>query len=88
MAEQRALLQAVQKKHLDRLLAWPNVTAVDVNYKKINQKETDQLCLVIWVRNKKPLNEIAAEEILPREIDGFPIDVVEGEAKLGEEFNW
>ena len=65
-----------------------NVTAVDVNYKKINQKETDQLCLVIWVRNKKPLNEIAAEEILPREIDGFPVDVVEGEAKLGEEFNW
>ena len=88
MAETRAKIKTVQEKHLDRLLAWPNVTAVDINYKTKSGLKTDRLCLVIWVRKKKPLSEIPAREVLPREIDGVPVDVFEGEATLGEGFNW
>ncbi|XP_074619619.1 uncharacterized protein LOC141878552 isoform X2 [Acropora palmata] len=88
MAETRAKIKTVQEKHLDRLLAWPNVTAVDINYKTKGGLKTDRLCLVIWVRKKKPLSEIPAREVLPREIDGVPVDVFEGEATLGEGFSW
>ena len=88
MTDERARLQAVQAKHLDRLLAWPNVTAVDINKRTVGGKQTDQLCLVVWVRTKKPESEIAAEEVLPKEIDGVPVDVYEGEATLGEGFSW
>ena len=86
--EVREKIQAVQKKHLKRLLAWPNVTAVDVNYRRVDGQETNQLCLVIWVRKKKPASEIPAQALLPKEIDGIPVDVFEGEAKLGEGFSW
>ena len=88
MTKERARLQAVQAKHLDRLLAWPNVTAVDINKRTVGGKQTDQLCLVVWVRTKKPESEIAVEEVLPKDIDGVPVDVYEGEATLGEEFSW
>lgn len=88
MAETRAKIKTVQEKHLDRLLAWSNVTAVDINYKTKGGLKTDRLCLVIWVRKKKPLSEIPAREVLPREIDGVPVDVFEGEATLGEGFSW
>ena len=88
MAEERAKIKAVQEKHLDRLLAQPNVTAVDVNYRTKGGEKTDQLCLVIWVRRKSPESGIPAEEVLPREIDGVPVDIIEGEATLGEGFQW
>ncbi|XP_067040719.1 uncharacterized protein [Acropora muricata] len=88
MAEARAKIKSVQEKHLDRLLARPNVTAVDINYKRRGGEKTDQLCLVIWVRIKRPESGIPAEEVLPREIDGVPVDVFEGEATLGKGFQW
>ena len=88
MAEARPKIKDVQEKHLDRLLARPNVTAVDINYRTKGGEKTDQLCLVIWVRRKRPESGIPAEEVLPREIDGVPVDVIEGEATLGEGFQW
>ena len=88
MAEARAKIKAVQEKHLDRLLARPNVTAVDINYRTKGGEKTDQLCLVIWVRRKRRESRISAKEVLPREIDGVPVDVFQGEAKLGEGFHW
>jgi hypothetical protein len=88
MADTTEKLRIVKRKHVNRLLNWPNVTAVDINYKTVRAQKTNDLCLVIWVREKKPESEIPAGEILPKEIDDFAVDVFEGEAKLGEGFNW
>ena len=88
MADIREELRVVKQKHIDHLLAWPNVTAVDINYKTVRGRKTDELCLVIWVRKKKPESELPPDEILPKEIDGFAVDVFQGEAMLGEGFSW
>ncbi len=88
MADTREELRAIKRKHIDRLLAWPNVTAVDINYKTVCGQKTDKLCLVIWVKKKKPESEIPPNEVLPKEIDGFAVDIFEGEAMLGEGFSW
>jgi hypothetical protein len=88
MPETTEKLRIVKRKHVDRLLNWSNVTAVDINYKTVRAQKTNDLCLVIWVREKKPESEIPAGEILPKEIDGFAVDVFEGEIKLGEGFSW
>ena len=53
------------------LLDHPDATAVDVNYKTVGGEQTDQLSLVIWVKQKLPEEEVAKNRRLPREIEGY-----------------
>ena len=39
--------------------------------------QRDELCLVVMVSKKMPRTELDADTILPRELDGVPIDVIE-----------
>ena len=78
-SELREKLIDLQRRHVDWLLDHPDVTAVDVNRKSVDGKETDQLSLVVWVRRKLPESEVPEERRLPREIEGFPVDIIEGE---------
>ena len=79
-SELQKKLVDLQRRHIDWLLDHPDVTAVDVNHKSVGGETTDQLSLVIWVRRKLPENEIPVERLLPREIEGFHVDIIEGEA--------
>jgi len=74
-----AKLVDLQRRHVDWLLDHPDVTAVDVNHKTVGGERTDQLSLVIWVKKKLPEEEVPHERRLPREIEGFQTDVIEGE---------
>ena len=78
----RAQLVDLQRRHVDWLLDHPDVTAVDINHKTIGGEQTDQLSLVIWVKKKLPEEEVSKNRRLPREIDGFQTDVVEGAIEL------
>ena len=78
----RAQLVDLQRRHVDWLLDHPDVTAVDINHKMVGGEQTDQLSLVIWVKNKLPEEEVSKNRRLPREIEGFQTDVVEGEIEL------
>ena len=78
-SELREKLVDVQHRHVDWLLDHPDVTAVDVNHRSVGGKETDQLSLVVWVRRKRPESEVPEERLLPKEIEGFPVDIIEGE---------
>ena len=58
----------LQHRHVDWLFDHPDVTAVDVNFKTVGGKQTDQLSLVIWVKKKLPEEEVPEERRLPREL--------------------
>ena len=60
---------------IDQLLAIPNVTILDIAFKKVGGKETDQLCISVAVKQKLP----PAEHLIPAEIEGVPTDVREGQ---------
>ena len=75
----RAQLVDLQRRHVGWLLDHPDVTGVDVNHKTVGGEQTDQLSLVIWVKKKLPEEEVSEKRRLPREIEGFQTDVVEGE---------
>ena len=77
----RAQLVDLQRRHVGWLLDHPDVTGVDVNHKTVGGEQTDQLSLVIWVKKKLPEEEVLEKRRLPREIEGFQTDVVEGEIK-------
>ena len=77
----RAQLVDLQRRHVGWLLDHPDVTGVDVNHKTVDGEQTDQLSLVIWVKKKLPEEDVSEKRRLPREIEGFQTDVVEGEIK-------
>ena len=73
----------VHQKHCDRILSqYPGVTAVDVNYRQKDGKEMEERCIQVWVREKKHECDLPSHHILPREIDGCVVDIIEGEAIL------
>jgi hypothetical protein len=76
----RERLKTVQMRYLEYLLNLKNVNAVDIGYKEIKGKVGDKLALKIWVTEKKPECELPPNEILPKEIEGCIIDVIENEA--------
>ena len=62
----------VVNAHTERLLALPGCTAIAVGKKTIGGIRTDQDAIVLHVDRKYD-----AETLIPREVDGFPTDVVE-----------
>ena len=74
-----ATYKDVLYRHVDELLAIPNVTVLDIGFKKVGGKETDQLCISIAVKQKLPSAELTAEHLIPAEIEGVPTDVREGQ---------
>src|SRR5439155_11274516 len=63
-----------------RFLGQPGVTGVDVGYKEVGGRTTDQLSIRVHVAKKR--DRVAAAEKVPAEIDGIPTDVLEREYQL------
>jgi len=79
MKQQQAIEQVKQVKarHQAALLKLANVVGVGVGFKEKNNQWTDQLALIINVTQKKPLADLAPEDVVPLEIDGIITDVQE-----------
>jgi hypothetical protein len=60
-----------------RLRTIPGVHAVGIGRKVLGGEPTGELSIVVFLVNKKPLDRLAPEEVVPPEIDGVLTDVVE-----------
>ncbi|MHA2189937.1 MAG: hypothetical protein ACXAEN_14940 [Candidatus Thorarchaeota archaeon] len=67
----------VKKKHESELMKKAGVVGVAIGYKHIDGRKTIQLCIVCYVEEKKTEENLEPEDIIPEEIEGVPIDVVE-----------
>lgn len=72
---QRAL--QVKRRHERALLSRPNVVAVGVGFMSRGGETTEQVGIVVSVSRKLPPAELPPQALLPRELDGVPVDVVE-----------
>ncbi len=73
-----ALKQAeVRTRHEAELLRYPNVVGVDEGIRTKDGVPTGERCLVVYVERKVPRDQLAEAEILPGEIEGVSVDVVE-----------
>jgi hypothetical protein len=80
IAKENPILQkAMEVKHkiASQLMANPNVTGVGVGYKIVKGKRTEEVCIRVYVRKKLPRQELRPEEVLPENIEGIPVDVIE-----------
>jgi len=69
--------KAVKDAHLHELLSKPNVVGCGVGFRQVGGERTDQVALVVMVRNKVPSAQLAQHERIPSELEGVPVDVQE-----------
>jgi len=74
-AENRAIRDMLAQGAAERLLALPNVLHVSVGLKETGGKLSDQLCIRVYVKEKKRSEQLAAGETVPSEVNGVPTDV-------------
>ncbi|MBL8153232.1 MAG: hypothetical protein JNM70_03535 [Anaerolineae bacterium] len=75
MDEQTARAMLVQTKYTDYLLSKPNVMGVAVGLAQKEGQYTNEVCLVVMVSEKCPLDDLTTEDRIPPELDGVRVDV-------------
>jgi hypothetical protein len=67
----------VKEQNKEELLSFPNVVGVGVGYKSIGQVKTGEASVVVMVRRKLPLAALPPEDVLPKQMAGVTVDVIE-----------
>lgn len=73
---EQAELAALNRRAEIELSKIPGVLGVGYGLREKDGKTTDQPSLQVYVIEKKPLSEIPPGEVLPREFEGVPVDVL------------
>jgi hypothetical protein len=82
--EMTARAQAVKQAHGAFLLSLPNVVGVGVGLRTRRGQPTGEVALVVMVNKKIPDSALTPDQLVPRELDGVPVDVLEvGDLKAG-----
>ncbi len=75
-------VRAVKAIHEQSLLSRPNVVGVGVGLRQRGGQFTDEVCIVVSVRQKTPDEQLPPADRIPTQIDGVPVDVqVTGEIR-------
>ena len=67
----------VLHRHAANLLSKPGVYAVGLGEKISGGKRTGKRALICSIAKKKPLAQLAQDELIPQDIEGIPTDIVE-----------
>ena len=70
-----ARVQSVKAKHERELMRKRNVVGVGVGFRKRAGQMTDEVCIVVSVRQKLPRAQLAPKDVIPTVLDGVPVDV-------------
>ena len=70
-------IKRIKQKYEKNLMRKKGVLGCAVGYKHIAGEKTDQVCLVCYVKKKKPEDELRKSNLVPRYIEGIPTDIVE-----------
>jgi hypothetical protein len=77
IGERSAAIAKVQAKYDNYLMGLPNVVGAGIGYRRRKNQPSAELCLVVMVSRKIAPENLPPQALLPRELDGVPIDVVE-----------
>ncbi|MGB9775154.1 MAG: hypothetical protein ACPLYD_00745 [Anaerolineae bacterium] len=75
MVDEVTRIRAVKSAHEAELMRKANVVGVGIGLRQREGKYTGELALVVSVTHKVPLDELDPGDVIPREIDGVPVDV-------------
>ncbi len=69
--------QRVREAALGDLMRKANVVGVGVGFRMQRGQRTKEVVLVVMVDSKVPLTDLRSADVIPKEIDGVPVDVQE-----------
>ena len=77
MASQEAVAraQAVKAKYERELMRKRSVIGVGVGLRERAGQTTDEVCIVVSVREKLPPDQLAPQDVIPTQLEGVPVDV-------------
>jgi hypothetical protein len=58
-------------------MARPDVVGVGIGLRQRGGTITQEVAIVVMVVAKRPLDELEPSEVLPTEIEGVPVDIIE-----------
>ena len=64
-------IEAVLRRHEDDLLAYPNVNAVGIG------EQAGRPVIKVMVVRKVPESSLQPDQVLPKELEGYPLEVEE-----------
>lgn len=70
-------VRKVKEKYEIGLMRKSGVTGCGIGYKYVDGKKTDKLCIICYVKKKKPEEKLKKKDIIPKIIEGISTDVVE-----------
>ena len=70
-------LANVRIRYEAELMRYPNVIGVASGIRMKQGKPTEEYCIVVYVNQKIPPNQLNKDEILPSHVEGVPVDIVE-----------
>ncbi len=76
MSDDFSAARGILSGNYEQLLARSNVVATGVGYKVSGGERTDQLSIVCSVVDKTPASSLSAKDLVPKQLDGLPTDVV------------
>ena len=74
-ATERAL--AVKRIYTDELMSKANVVGVGIGFAKRGDTSSNEVGLVVMVDHKLPSAQLDPSDLIPKEIEGVPVDVQE-----------
>lgn len=84
----RAVIRPVKQAVEDQLLDLPGVTAVDIGDRSVGGRRTGEQVIVVSVRRKRPADQLSPDVLLPGDVLGIPVDVIEEEPALHHLDRW
>ena len=79
-------IAAIKAKVEKELLGRPGVTGVGVGYKEVGGQKTDEVAIIVYVREKKATSALSAKERVAPTIEGVKTDVIERVFELKQRF--
>jgi len=70
-----ARVRVVKAAHERELLRKANVVGVGIGRRSRDGQPTDELAIIVSVTHKVPLDSLHPRDIVPRELEGVPVDV-------------
>lgn len=74
-SEELEHLRAVKAVYETTLMHKANVVGVGIGLRQREEKLTDEPVIVVSVTRKVPLSQLTPGDVIPRELDGVPVDV-------------
>ena len=74
---QMSRIQAVKAKYEKKLLRKRNVVGVGVGFREKDGELTEEVALMVLVRQKQSWSILRRRDRIPTELDGVPVDVKE-----------